>query len=67
MATAGTVNIEVRADVNPALESIELALQAIDRNYYLPYTRRERFVMWVADQLGVKASVRRRPRTDGYI
>ena len=68
MASIGTVNVEVRANVNPALRSIELAMQAIDRSFYLPHTRRERFVMWVAKRLGVTVDIPRTPRdTGGFI
>ena len=67
MAAIGAVNVEVRANVDPALESIELLMEAIDRNHYLPYTRRERFVIWLASLLGVHLSVRRTPRDTGGV
>jgi hypothetical protein len=68
VASAGHITVEVRANVNPAMRSIEFALEAMDRLHYLPFTRRERFVMWVAKQLNVNVDIPRTPRdTGGFI
>jgi len=64
MPMTTTVNVTLRADASKALADL-------DRAFYYPPNRRDRFVMWVAHQLGVRIVVKRRSRLDfldaGYI
>lgn len=55
MANAGTMEMEVIAHLDPALDTIELEAVRLNRHY----NRRDRLVLWLAARLGVPIYIRR--------